>query len=442
MKIKHHITGSLLLLAFAVTHLASAATIPQLKSPPKVPVVKAPKEVRLPSVKIPAAVQTVKAPKVPVVKTPKEVKLPAVKIPATVQIVKTPKVPVIKVPQVTKVPEVKTPRIVKVPTAPKEPRQIRLPQAPKEPKAPRLVKVPTTSKETQPPKAVKVPVTDRGAKTEVATRGLEKVKVREIAINAGKLRNLKERIQVNAPEISSKEGRFIQDNFGSAANVKAGSLMDGIKGNAGQRSKNPIPGKADQMVGGKRGQLSDDPAEEGSYVDDVVNFVSSVVGSFLSGAGTSSPAGAAAGGTAGALTGAAGTILTANGTPEDKKNEAQGIIGLFRQAIKGTTNENAADLLDQVEKTPLPDDMSPSSNPVITKDTIRGIEARKGGATEPVEEDSGSTGPVNTGANGTGKLGSLAQPAGDSVSGATAVTDEDFRGLRVRIESKINPVNR
>ncbi|MCW0219238.1 MAG: hypothetical protein OJI67_13010 [Prosthecobacter sp.] len=423
MKLKNRIACSILFLVFAAAQLAPAATIPQLKSPPKVPTVKVPKVAKVPQVKVPS------------VKLPKVAKVPQVKVPA----VKVVKAPAVKVPVVSKVPTVKAPEAPKVPEVAKI---AKVPNTPKVPKTPKFAKIaaikPAKIKEAT--SAVKSPKAPKNVTTADKVVDSAKVsKISEVSINTGKLRNLKENIQVDAAVTAGRGEQFVQDNFGSGGFSKPGNLMDGLKGKAGNRSKNPLPSKADQMIPGKTGQLSDDPSEETTVLEDVQNFVSSVVGSILSGAGTKSAPGSAASGTAGSATGAALTILTANtGSPEDKKNEANGIIGLFRQGKKGTSNANADEMMDQVEKTPLPDDMKPSSNPVITKDTIRGIDARKNGAAEPIEEDSGSTGPINTGANGTGKLGSLAQPAGTDVETSTAVTAEDLRAIQVRIESKIN----
>jgi hypothetical protein len=302
------------------------------------------------------------------------------------------KVPAIKVPV--------TPRITKVPAIAK---------APATPKVPAVVKTPVVSAATQ--------------------------------INTGKLKNLKQRIGVDLKvvEAGAKGNNFIRDNFGSVPN-RAGSFMDGVKANAGSHDKSPLSSipVGGGMVTTRGAAASDDPADDSSIVDDAINFLSSVVGSVLSGAGTRTPAGAVGSATGGAVSGAAGTILTSNLSVEGKKDEANGIFGIFRQGKTGTSNENAAAQLKEIEFEPLPDDVGTGSSGVVTLTDIKGMKARKNKAGEPVEEDSGSTGPVNTGANGAGKLGSLVQPAGDETRSAVRVTGEDMRAMQVRINARIN----
>jgi len=370
MKLQHHITGTILMIAYATTTAIPAATIPQLKNPPKA--------------------VTAAAPRVPVV--PKVVNIPTPpKVPAA------PKIPVVKVPAI-KVPV--TPRITKVPAIAK---------APATPKVPAVVKTPVVSAATQ--------------------------------INTGKLKNLKQRIGVDLKvvEAGAKGNNFIRDNFGSVPN-RAGSFMDGVKANAGSHDKSPLSSipVGGGMVTTRGAAASDDPADDSSIVDDAINFLSSVVGSVLSGAGTRTPAGAVGSATGGAVSGAAGTILTSNLSVEGKKDEANGIFGIFRQGKTGTSNENAAAQLKEIEFEPLPDDVGTGSSGVVTLTDIKGMKARKNKAGEPVEEDSGSTGPVNTGANGAGKLGSLVQPAGDETRSAVRVTGEDMRAMQVRINARIN----
>ena len=405
MKLQHRITATILTIAFATTTALPAANIPQLKNPPKavtaatprVPVV--PKIVNIPTTPKVPVVKVPAAPKIPV--APKLVKVPsAPKIPATPKLVKVPsapKVPVVKVPAV-KVPV--APRITKVPTIAK---------APTTPKVPAIVKTPVVSAATQ--------------------------------INTGKLKNLKERIGVDLKvvEAGAKGNKFIRDNFGSVPN-RAGSFMDGVKGNAVGHDKNPLSSipVGGGMVTTRGAAASDDPADDSSIVDDAINFLSSVVGSVLSGAGTRTPAGAVGSATGGAVSGAAGTILTSNLTVEGKKDEANGILGIFRQGKTGTSNENAAAQLKEIEFEPVPDDVGTGSSGIVTVTDIKGIKARKNKAGEPVEEDSGSTGPVNTGANGAGKLGSLSQPAGDETRSAVRVTSEDMWAMQVRINARIN----
>ena len=116
MKLKHRITATILLIAFATTTALPAAGIPNLKNPPatvkvapapRTPV--APRVVNLP--KVPVAPKVINVPKAPVVKVPVAPKIPvaprivtAPKVPAVPKIAAAPKVPVLKVPVVVKVP--------------------------------------------------------------------------------------------------------------------------------------------------------------------------------------------------------------------------------------------------------------------------------------------------------------------------------------------------
>lgn len=90
---------------------------------------------------------------------------------------------------------------------------------------------------------------------------------------------------------------------------------------------------SDEPAGDASGSGTTEPAttedsgskDEGITWSDVTNFLSSVVGSVLSGAGVTSNAGKVASATAGSATGAAATVITANtSTPEDKGNEFRG----------------------------------------------------------------------------------------------------------------------
>jgi len=425
MKLKHHITGTILALVFATTSALSAVTIPNLKQAPVVKTPAAPKVVATP--KVPVVPKVIAAPKVPVV--PKVVAAP--KVPVVPKVIAAPKVPVVpKVIAAPKIPVVKVPA-VKVPTAPKIPAV----------KAPGVVKVPTVKTPTTP----KVPAVTAASKTPAIAKApaTKAITPAVTQVNTAKLKNLKDRLGVDlkAAGAGAKGDRFIRDNFGNLPG-RAGSLMDGLKGKASDHDKNPLSSlpAGGGMVTTRGAAASDDPADAGdtSLLDDVINWAMSVLGTGTGGPGTQSGAGTAASGTAGSFASTAFGIMTANtGSPEDKKNEANGIIGIFRQGKKGTSNENAASQLDQVEyQEPVPDDAGTGSSGIITRADIKGLQARKNKAGEPVEEDSGSTGPVNTGANGTGKLGSLAQPVGDNAP--VRAVAEDARAMQVRINSRIN----
>lgn len=153
MKLKHRIAGTILAIVFATTSALPAATIPQLKSPPKAPA--APKVVAAPKVpvvkvpvapKVPVVPKVISAPKIPVV--PKVVSAP--KVPVVPKVVSAPKIPAVKVPSVKvpaapKIPTVKVPAVAKVPTV-KTPTTPKIPATTAAPKIPAIAKAPTTPK--------------------------------------------------------------------------------------------------------------------------------------------------------------------------------------------------------------------------------------------------------------------------------------------------------
>ena len=77
----------------------------------------------------------------------------------------------------------------------------------------------------------------------------------------------------------------------------------------------------------------------GDAVGNVNGGVQAAVGVSAEGANAAARVG---GGAVNVVSGAAVTILTSNLTPEGKKDEANGILGAFRQGATGTSNENAA----------------------------------------------------------------------------------------------------
>jgi len=287
-------------------------------------------------------------------------------------------------------------------------------------------------------------------------------------MNPAKLRNLAEKLDgIDTKVAQSAADRFLTGAFGSATpgQASAGSLLDAIQTSATSSSRNPLANSTlDNFRGSGQGALMDDPpADQGagasggsdaskssSAWDAVKNFFGGVVGMILGGAGTTTPAGAVAGSTAGAAAGTAFGVLTANtGSPEDKKNEANGIIGVFRQGKTGTTNANEAEQLKLVDYggTPVPEDVdNGGSGPhYVTRDMINAIAARKGAKGQPTPDDAGdtSTGPINTGADGTGKLGSLSQPINgdETASRVHTVTAADKIALQARITSKITLIH-
>jgi Ca2+-binding RTX toxin-like protein len=155
------------------------------------------------------------------------------------------------------------------------------------------------------------------------------------------------------------------------------------------------------------GDANPSPSAEkkSGVLDAIVNFVGSVVSSVLSGAGQTSNASKLVA-PAGAVVGVAAGIATANLTEEDKINEAKGLIAPFRQRAKGTINENAAELMDQLESYDQEnyDRVNYISQPVLNQ--LRAAQAGK-----PTSQGgSGDAQPVDDGGiGGVVRVGSIAQ---------------------------------
>ena len=383
MKLKHHITSLILTIAIATSTALSAAGIPNVKAPP--------------SIKTPVA-----APKIPTVKIPTAPKVPT-----------APRVPVVKVPSLPKIPNV--PKVVKVPSAPK------IPVTPKVP----VVRVPVTPKIAKTPVAPKIPTVKIVSAPKVrVTSQVPSVTNRvpsapKPAVNSARLANLKQKlpVEVQSGITSGKGARFVSDHFAGAGTNKPGTIMDSIKQGTGTKDRNPLSagGPLNNMRGDKTSQASDTglPAWMGSKRRNAAEDADG---------GSKTTVSHGKDGSITVVKNDTTTTLKADGTViETDKNG------------KTTKYDPAGE--------PLPDDVKSGGTPVVTKDTIKGIKARKGGAGEPEEESAGSTGPVNTGAQGTGKFGSLSQPTAESAAG-TRVTTFDAKGIQTRIESRINTGNR
>jgi hypothetical protein len=318
------------------------------------------------------------------------------------------------------VPVVKVP-LVKVPAAPKAPSIPKVATLPAV-KAP-VSKLPPALKVKQAPAAPMV--------ARQSTNGAIKApaKVAATQINAGKLQNIKQRLPVEMRLVETQTiglngtgggGRgslFVADNFaGSGGGKKPGTFIDGMKANPGTKDRNPATGSPlDNMKGDRNSQVS-----EGG-------------GSFWM--GSKQRNGAEQLNSDGDSGGGTKVTRGSDGSTTVKKDGTTTI--LYKDGtVKETDKDGKTTVYDPAGQ-PVPDDVRSSGKPVVTKDTAKGIDARKGGNRTPAEDSSGSTGPVNTGANGTGKFGSLSQPAGDRVSGAR-VTTFDANGIQTRIESRIN----
>jgi len=171
MKLRHRLTATILLIAFATTSALPAAGIPNLKTPATIKAVSAPPRVTTP----PRVVTPPKVPVVPVIPkipaVPKIVQAPVVKAPATPRVpaIKVPvvKAPTIKVPAAPKLPttprSVKAPVVVKVPTAPKPVLTVKVPAV----KQPAVVKAPVAVKPAvviSKPSSIATKASDKGSK--------------------------------------------------------------------------------------------------------------------------------------------------------------------------------------------------------------------------------------------------------------------------------------
>ncbi|MBY0374523.1 MAG: hypothetical protein K2Q23_11050 [Bryobacteraceae bacterium] len=231
-----------------------------------------------------------------------------------------------------------------------------------------------------------------------------------------------------AHQVKDAATRFQENNFGGVVgSSNPGSALDVIKGSGVGRSRNPLDQQGLGMVGSRNGQVSEDPKEEKSTWDTVKEAAKTI-------------ADWAYGAVSGPADGAAWTIITSNtNSPDDKKNEFNGFLGLVRQGRTGTSNENAREQMKAIDGdlTPNPEADTPSGH--VYGHDLKGIDAKKGSKGEPTGEEGSTGGPVNTGANGTGRTGSLVIVDPDLVA-TSAVVAEDFRAMRVRIESKINVI--
>ncbi|MGV3664375.1 MAG: hypothetical protein ACO1TE_29655 [Prosthecobacter sp.] len=326
------------------------------------------------------------------------------------------------------------PRVVKVPVAPKIPTIAKVPGAPKVP----VVKVPGVAKVPAAPKVVaapKVPVMKAAAAAKIPNVALKAGS----AINTGRLNNLKQKVQIDSSRftaVGGKGGRFISDNLGNAAATKRpGSLVDGLKQGASTagEGRNPLSGNPlDGMRGGRNGQMSDD----GSKKSSTVNFSTTVKNKDGS-ESTHYPDGTEM------RSYPNGTVIYTDEKGKQHYMPGKGVAAPFvpNTPMMGGSSDpvRRATVNGSTAKTPTPDGEDSGGTAVVTKDTIRGILARKNSTSEPAQGEGGSSGgPVNTGANGTGKSGSLSQPVADSIGNGSVSVDAALETIRVKVESKIN----
>lgn len=233
MKLRHRLTATILMIAFATTSALPAAGIPNLKAPAAIKAA-APRVVtppKVPVVKMPTAPKIPATPKVPVVKIPTTPKVPVVKTPVVPKVVSLPKVPIaVKVPQAPKIIAVKTPVAPKLPVAAKTP-VVRVTKAPAVavlPKTPVLVKSPVTrvpvatkpspiasSQSSPPPKRIMTVQGGNGSadQSDDASKKSKKTKDYSDIINAYRRQQQSDAAESDKGDPYFKNGVFDRDQF-------------------------------------------------------------------------------------------------------------------------------------------------------------------------------------------------------------------------------------
>jgi len=237
-----------------------------------------------------------------------------------------------------------------------------------------------------------------------------------------------------AGELKGAGERFLDGALGAVRpSAGSSSLLDQLRGAATDPSRNPLDQQGTGFVGSSLGRLSEDGEEEGGIIAAVKNFFSSVFGTAAGNPAARTPVGNGAGAAAGAAFG----ILTANtGSVEDKKNEANGIFGIFRQGKTGTSSAEANEQMKMVDLdgTPNPEAPDTGGPHFVTGADLRGIAARLGGAAEYTGDSNGSGGPVTTDASSPNGTVGLWSP---DIDVARAVyTKFDAKGMEARINGK------
>lgn len=318
---------------------------------------------------------------------------------------KTPVAPkVVKVPVVAKVPTVpKVPTIAKVPSAPKVP-VVKVPAVAKIPTAPKVVAAPKVVS-VKTPAVVKVPTVPAKVSS---------------TINTGRLNNLKQTIQIDSSKFAAAGGkgaRFVNDHVGPGAGAnKPGTFLTGVRQGSGKHDRNPLSGSPlDGMRGDKNSQVSHGgPQRNGAE---------------------------AARGDSSSKESKNGNTITKweNGTVQVVSADKKTTTTAYPDGTVVETKNGKTTTYDP-KGTPLPDDAGTSSGTtVVTRNDLRGLNARKSRTSEPSQDEtSGAGGPVNTGANGTGKAGSLSQPVADSLGASAPSLDSALETIRIKVESKIN----
>lgn len=264
--------------------------------------------------------------------------------------------------------------------------------------------------------------------------------------------------------LDDAQRRFRDRALGFTGGSKAiGSALESVKDQAGSNggtSKNPLDAARHQNVaGGGAGHLMQDKD------DGAGNGAAGGAAPGGEAGGASPPAGGAedssstwqavkdwASGAASALFGTVGggafSVLTANGTPEGKRNEAEGIKAFGRMHAGEYSHEGMDQVQDPFsepkkpdatpEQTPTPE--GEQSRPTFTHHDNRGMAARTGGLGGKVDDGVGrGSGFVNQSATPEGKHGQQSEYAGYILNSAV-INDAVLSGIEAKINGKIEKI--
>jgi hypothetical protein len=337
-------------------------------------------------------------------------------------------------------------RIVKIPPAA---------QAPKAPKVPTLVKAPVIPKVAAvlrpgpSPKAA-LPMASCGPKPSsimkphlIASPKIAPAKVPPVAaapkvasgtsLNPQRLNQLKQKIQIDPSKLTQTGGagsRFLSGTTGTApATQRPGSLLGTLKEGAAKHDRNPLSNDPTAGMRGDRNSLVSDAGKGGTDASkpsrnhDFTTTVKNKDGSEST-----------------HYTDGTELRFYPNGTAVyvDEKGKEHVLPGMS-VAAPFVPNKPLTSPSGGSTKTPTPEGESSSGSAVITRDTLRGIQAKKNQASEPAQDEtSGTGGSLNAGATGTGRHGSLSQPVQDAAGKETVTLGTALETLRVKVESRIN----
>jgi hypothetical protein len=267
---------------------------------------------------------------------------------------------------------------------------------------------------------------------------------RGAAINTGRLNDLKTRIDGMPSVAGGSSGvraslEKVDVRFGAGGGSQAGSALDGMRSSAGGNSKNPLENQSLRgRIATLPGQAASDNPSAASAVDKALRDRSADARRSL------------------------GTTMTHNrnapaglGVCVDKPTSVTAEQAIMLQVHLGPSspsggsqsrkyNEMQAGVINNFRGEPTPDGESGSSPRSITKDVVKGINARRGSHTNPnPEAPSGSGGPIDGSRTAAGRVATQSTPADgqqQSQSAAhSALQKKQIEALRARL---INPVPR